>query len=142
MVHAAGAFSATPSDELTLRTLPTFFQVLELLLTAGVTTIAEAAFQNRLWQPHLQPLGGLADIRVVQCRITAELAWDRIQQRQKKSATRRAHDDAYLIDQDGHTAGHDSFDRVRLDAPEFDVDTTEGYRPGLDEIVAFVNSAR
>ncbi|GAA2706369.1 hypothetical protein ACFY2R_27710 [Micromonospora olivasterospora] len=50
MVHA-GDFTAAPSDELTLRTLPTFFTVLQLLLTAGVTTVAEAAFQDRLWRP-------------------------------------------------------------------------------------------
>lgn len=140
MVHAAGDFIAAPIDELTLRTLPTFFQVLELLLTAGVTTVAEAAFQDRLWRPYLRPLGGLADLRVVHCQISAEMAWDRIQQRQGESPIRRAHADAYLIDQQMHAAGHDSFDRVRLDAPEIEVDTSDGYRPGLDEIVAFVNA--
>ncbi|MFG3700626.1 AAA family ATPase [Micromonospora sp. NPDC047620] len=142
MVHAADDFIAAPIDELTLRTLPTFFQVLELLLTAGVTTVAEAAFQDRLWRPHLRPLGELADIRVVHCQIAAEMAWDRIQQRQEESSTRRAHADAFLIDQHVHTAGHDSFDRVRLDVPEFEVDTSDGYRPGLDEIVAFVNAGK
>ncbi|MEW2386061.1 hypothetical protein AB0873_28775 [Micromonospora sp. NPDC047707] len=92
MVHAAGDFSAAPSDELTLRTLPTFFQVLELLLTAGVTTVAEAAFQHRLWRPHLRPLGGLADIRVVHCQIAAEMAWDRIQQKVSDSGIELAVD--------------------------------------------------
>ncbi|MEU6077035.1 AAA family ATPase [Micromonospora sp. NPDC047074] len=142
MVHTAGDFSAAPVDDLTLRTLPTFFQVLELLLAAGVTTVAEAAFQDRLWRPHLLPLSGLADIRVVHCQIAAATAWDRIKQRQGESPTRRAHADAFFIDQQIHTAGHDSFDRVRLDVPEFEVDTSDGYRPGLDEIVAFVNAGR
>jgi len=26
-----------------------------------------------------------------------------------------------------------------MDAPSLEVDTTDGYRPGLDQIVAFVN---
>ncbi|MEU4678416.1 AAA family ATPase [Micromonospora sp. NPDC023737] len=143
MVHAsAGDFIAAPIDELTMRTLPTFFQVLGLLLVAGVTTVAEAAFQDRLWRPHLQPFGGLADIRVVHCQITAETAWDRIHQRRNEHPTRRAHPDAYLIDQHVHAGQHDSFDRVRLDVPELEVDTSDGYRPGLDEIVAFVNAGR
>ncbi|WJK42934.1 AAA family ATPase [Solwaraspora sp. WMMA2056] len=60
MVHSAGDFNAAPSDELTLRTLPTFFNVLQLLLTAN----------------------------------------------------------------------------------EIEVDTSDGYRPGLDEIGAFVNVGR
>jgi hypothetical protein len=46
---------------LTLRTLPTFFRVLEVLVNAGVTTVAEAAFQDRLWSPHLHALRELAD---------------------------------------------------------------------------------
>ncbi|WP_328653095.1 hypothetical protein OG598_04220 [Micromonospora sp. NBC_00330] len=50
----------------------------------------------------------------------------------------RAHTDAYPVDQHVHTAGHDSFDRVRFDVSELEVDATDSYRPCLDEIVAFV----
>lgn len=142
MVHAAGGFTAAPSDELSRRTLPAFFRVLELLLSAGVTTVAEAAFQDRLWRPHLPPLAGLADIRIVQCRVPAAIAWDRIRQRWNDSPTRHAHADIHRDEPHRHAAGHDSFDRVRLDVPELDVDTSDGYRPGLDEIVAFVNAGR
>ncbi|MBB4956918.1 P-loop nucleotide/nucleoside kinase family protein [Micromonospora polyrhachis] len=142
MVHAVGDFVAAPGDELNLRALPAFFQVLELLLAAGVTTVAEAAFQDRLWRPYLQPLGELADIRVVHCQLPARTAWGRIQQRRNESPTRRAHADAYLIEQHVHAAGHDSFDRVRLDVPELEVDTSDGYRPGLDQIVAFADARR
>jgi predicted kinase len=145
MVHTAGEFAAAPSDELTVRTLPTFFQVLELLLSAGVTTVAEAAFQDRLWRPRLQSLGGRADIRVVHCQVTAETAWARIRCRQDENPTRRAHADTRTrghVDQQVHTAGHDGFRRVQLDVPELTVDTSEDYRPGLDEIVAFVNAGR
>ena len=48
MVHTAPGFVAGPGDEMTARTLPVFFAVLELLLTAGVTTVAEAAFQDKV----------------------------------------------------------------------------------------------
>lgn len=142
MVHAAGDFIAAPSDELTLRTLPTFFNVLRLLLTAGVTTVAEAAFQDRLWRPGLQPLIGIADIRVVHCRVAAQTAFDRVRRRQDESAIRRAHADAYLGDHHSYAVGHHGFQPVRLGVPEIEVDTSDGYRPGLDEIVAFVNAGR
>ncbi|MEO3779469.1 AAA family ATPase [Micromonospora sp. B11E3] len=142
MVHAAGDFIAAPSDELSLRTLPTFFKVLHLLVTAGVTTVAEAAFQDRLWSPGLQPLIGIADIRVVQCQVPAQTAFDRVQRRQDETATRRAHADAYLGDHQTHAVGHHGFQPVRLDVPEIEVDTSDGYRPGLDEIVASVNAGR
>ncbi|MGY3518777.1 MULTISPECIES: AAA family ATPase [Micromonospora] len=142
MVHAAGDFVAAPTDELSLRTLPTFFEVLRLLLTAGVTTVAEAAFQDRLWRPGLQPLLGIADVRVVHCQVTAQAAFDRVRRRQDENATRRAHADAYLGDRQTHALGHRGFQPVRLAVPEIEVDTSDGYRPGLDEIAAFVNAGR
>lgn len=142
MVHAAGDFAATPADVLTLRTLPTFFKVLELLLTAGVTTVAEAAFQDRLWNPGLRPLIGIADIRVVHCKVDAQTAFGRVRRRQDENAIRRAHADAYLGDQQAHAVGHHGFQPVQLDVPAIEVDTSDGYRPGLDEITAFVNADR
>jgi predicted kinase len=139
MVHAIGDVAG---DDLNLRTLPAFFQVLELLLGAGVTTVAEAAFQDRIWRPRLHPLRGLADVRIVHCQVTAETARDRIQRRLDENPTRRAHADTHLVARQAHTAGHDSFHRVQLDVPEIEVDTSGGYRPTLDEIVAFVDAGR
>jgi predicted kinase len=45
MAHATPGFTG---DELTRRTFPVFFAVLDLLLRSGVTTVAEAAFQDHL----------------------------------------------------------------------------------------------
>jgi predicted kinase len=142
MAHATGEYIAAPGDELNLRTLSTFFQVLELLLSAGVTTVAEAAFQDRVWRPHLQPLRGLADIRVVHCQVTAETARARIHRRHSDSPTRRAHTDPHLVSRPAHAVRHAGFHRVELDAPEIDVDTSDSYRPTLDDIVAFLHTGR
>src|SRR4051794_4157712 len=60
MVHAAGPFDAGPGDPLTVRTFPLFFSILRLLLEAGATVVAEAAFQDKLWRPNLEPLAELA----------------------------------------------------------------------------------
>jgi len=38
-----------------------------------------------------------------------------------------------------HPQGQPPFAVVAMDAPSLEVDTTDGYRPGLDQIVAFVN---
>ncbi|MFG2059810.1 AAA family ATPase [Micromonospora sp. NPDC048871] len=143
MVHATGDFTATLVDDLSLRTLPTFFTVLEVLLTAGITTVAEAAFQDRLWRPHLEPLSRIADIRVVHCRVAAQTAFDRLRRRQAENPIRRAHADATLGDDEStYAVGHHGFQPVRLEVPRIEVDTSDGYRPGLDEIVAFVNAGR
>ena len=60
---------------------------------------------------------------------------DFIERRRFRKVTHRAH---HL----GDRAAHDGFDRVRLDGPELEVDTTDDYRPGLDEIVAFADAGR
>jgi predicted kinase len=138
MDHADPGFRPGPGDELSARTLLAFFGVLELLVLAGVTLVAEAAFQDRVWRPHLTPLLPLARLRIVQCTADADVAFDRILARQAESAARRAHADPGPADRADWLAQHRGFGRLALDVPSLEVDTTAGYRPGLDEIAAFV----
>jgi predicted kinase len=139
MVHAAPGFVPAESDELTLRTFPAFFGVLELLLKAGVTTVAEAAFQNRAWQAGLEPLLGLARIRIVHCAVASDVALDRKLQRTQQNPLRAAHADPGVLDTAADALLHDAFDRPAIDVPQIEVDTTNGYRPEIGEIVAFAN---
>ena len=135
MVHATPGFVPSTGDELTRRTFPVFFAVLDVLLKAGVTTVAEAAFQDHVWGPRLVPLLNLAQLRIVHCTVDADVAFRRALRRAQDNPLRRAHaDPAALL-----SAGERAFVRVAMDAPSLEVDTTDGYRPGLDQIVAFVN---
>jgi predicted kinase len=138
MVHAHGPFEAGWGDELTQRTFPLFFEVLGLLLRAGVTTVGEAAFQHFNWEPNLAPFSDIADIRIIRCRTDPATARARVESR----GHRTAHADGPLLA--GLDAGdlyYENFDHIRIDAPTMDVDTTSGYDPALDEIVGFVNRA-
>jgi predicted kinase len=133
MVHAAGRFEPTAGDVLTTRTLPLFFQTVRLLLEAGVTVVAEAAFQNHVWKPNLEPLRPLAKLRVVQCRTDPTTARQRMRDR---AASRVAHADGEVIDDARY---FDDFRRLQMTAPSIDVDTTSGYEPPIERVVAFVN---
>jgi predicted kinase len=136
MVHAASGFTPAPGDELTRRTYPTFFEVLRVLLVNGVTVVAEAAFQDKVWRAKLEPLAQLAELRVVQCHTDPDIARTRIERR---AISRNAHADNELLD--ALRAGDDyftAFDRLSM-TPCIDVDTTSGYDPGLDVITEFVN---
>jgi predicted kinase len=141
MAHAAPGFTPGEGDELTVRALPVFFGVLRLLLEAGVTTVAEAAFQDRVWRPRLEPLLPLAAIRVVHCAADPEAAFCRAVRRQAEGAARRAHPDPALAGREEFARRLRAFDRVRLGVPSIEVDTTSGYRPALAEIVAFAAAA-
>jgi predicted kinase len=140
MVHTATNFVAAEGDELTRRTLPVFFGVLDLLLRSGVTTVAEAAFQDRVWRPQLQPFRGLASIRIVHAIVAADVAFQRIMRRSAENPLRRAHADPAKAHAAARARSHNTFDRVSIAAPWIEVDTTDGYRPALSEIVAFINS--
>ncbi|MEU7633262.1 ATP-binding protein [Nocardia sp. NPDC049220] len=136
MVHATPDFGPSPDGALDLRVLPVFFGTLDLLLRAGVTVVAEAAFQDRLWRPGLLPLLAHARTRVVHCTVDPAVAAARIRQRRIDEPRRSTH-----VDPRHPAAPLAVFDRVALDVPSVEVDTTSGYQPGLTSIVDFVNRA-
>jgi predicted kinase len=136
MAQATPGFTGAHGDELTRRTFPVFFAVLELLLRSGVTTVAEAAFQDHLWRPELDKLRSLAEIRVVHCTVAADVAFARITRREQDDPLRRVH--AAPRDAAGHEAAHRAFRRVSVAVPELEVDTSDGYRPPFGQILSFV----
>ena len=112
MVHArGGTFQPTEGDPLTSLTFSVFFDVVRRLLEADVSVVAEAAFQDRVWQQGLQPLLPLATVKILRCAVPDEVARER-KVRRMAEPTRAA-----LV-----------------------VDTREGYEPDLAAIVSFVNS--
>lgn len=140
MVHATPDYTPDLADELNLRTLPAFFGAVGLLLSAGVTTVAEAAFQDRLWRPGLEPLRELARIRIVHCTVDVDVALERKRQRIADNPVRAAHEGTGQVDDAAHVLTHSAFQRVAVDAPWIEVDTTDGYDPGLRDIAAFARS--
>lgn len=131
MAATTPGFETGPGDDLSLRTLAVFFEVLEVLLRSGVTVVAEAAFQDRLWRPGLERLAPLADIRIVHCRARAEVGEERRKRRAAENPRhRRVHGEA--------PAGlvH-AFQPVTIDAPALEVNTDDGYVPPLEAIARF-----
>ena len=116
-----------------------FFAVLATLLRDGVTTVAEAAFQDRLWRPGLEPLRPLARIRVVHCTVDPEVALQRSLRRRAEEPNRRAHADPTAADAARYLERLRSFDRVGLDTLSVEVSTTEGYQPPLAGLLAFIS---
>lgn len=144
MVHAqAGDFQGSRGDPLTQRTLPLFFDVVRVLVAGGVTVVAEAAFQDRVWRSGLEPLVELAQLRIVQCSVDAAVSFERATRRSAGSEHRRkAHGNSTIGKQvDDWRQAFESFDRLSIPAPSIAVDTTDGYTPGLAEILAFINRA-
>ena len=136
-MHAHGpGFVAGAGDPLTERTFPLFFAVVRMLLEGGVTVVAEAAFQDVRWRPNLEPLLELAELRVVNCVVDPAISYARATERGDR---RVAHgDSAARIAPEEWAALVAGFERISLPVPALEVDTADGYEPGLDAIVAFV----
>jgi predicted kinase len=143
MVLATPGFDASTKDPLNVPTLHAFFGALGVLVRAGVTLVAEAAFEDRLWRPNLERLMPLADIRVIRCSVDDTVAHDRIIRRAEQDAHRVAHGDIALLD--AIAAGEhktDSFEYISLDLPTLVVATSDGYDPDIPDIVEFISRAR
>jgi DNA polymerase III delta prime subunit len=115
IVHAG-----TPDPQL-MHSYRTFVDTVTALVRAGVTLVAEAAFQDSLWQPLL----GLGTVRVIRCRVTPEVARRRIDER----GVREAHP--------GRPMTPGTWQPITAPLPTLEVDTGDGYSPGLPQIVAF-----
>ena len=128
-----------PGDDSALRVYEAFFDAVTLLLDRRVTLIAEAAFQHRLWAPKLEPLRGIARIRIILCdvggarSVTSRQAW------LADPAREHFHDDrAVQAAREGRELPIENYDPPRLGVPMLKVDTSDGYHPELEAIVGFV----
>ena len=138
---AGSGFTGAPGDQLTWRTLPVFFSAIELLLRAGVTVVAEAAFQDQVWRPRLEPLQALAEVRIIRCATPAPAAYARAVRRSDDDPVRRVHAHPWP-DLAAFAREQAAFRAVELGVPALDVDTSDGYRPGLAAIARFALSKR
>ncbi len=134
MAFAARDFVPGVDDDLTRRTLPTFFGAIQFVLEAGVTTVAEAAFQHHVWHPRLDALSDLAKVVVVRCRTDAAIARERVRER---ASLRSVHADSSVLD---NTRYYDEFRWLEFEVPSIDVDTTVGYRPPIPDVADWISA--
>ena len=114
----------------------TFFKAVELLISNRISVIIEAAFQNKLWQPKLQPYLNKAKVRIIICTIEPGLAKSRFTQRALNDAGReKFHGDSLTED---NIFSENSYNPPELPTPTLEVDTTTGYKPCVKQIIEFI----
>lgn len=134
---------ATPTDhtQLNLQVYNAFFEAIELLLRSRITVVAEAAFQQKLWQPKLQRLQQIAQIRLIVCSIDPLVARTRVLERSLADPQRELYHPSGLL----HPQAKDIelslsvYEPPHLVAvPLLSVDTTDRYKPTLEQIKEWV----
>lgn len=132
--------SAPLTDEIQRHANDLFFGTIQTLLQHGVTLIAEAAFQHKIWAPRLEPLLTMANSpRLIVCSVDPALARARHIERGLADPHReRFHgDEVVRAAREGRTLPLTSYDPPRLDVPTLVVETSDGYRPTFEEVAAF-----
>ena len=130
------------ADELNLKTLEVFFQRIGDSVRAGTDLVAEAAFQDRLWRPNLEPLTAQADVRIIRCVVDPEVARRRIVRRAKEEPARVAHADEELLHRiDRGDRPIESWVPIALEVARMNVDTTAAWNPPLNRIIDFARAA-
>lgn len=123
-----------------LHVYETFFHMIDLLITQGVSIIIEAAFQHKLWQPKLYALLNKADIKIIICSTDPELAKTRFDDRLMNEPGRKTfHGENPILSSNEKVALLiEQYENVSMEVPTLQVDTTNNYNPNIDVVVDFI----
>jgi predicted kinase len=120
-----------------------FYQTIELWLRAGVSLIAEDSFARERSEAALRALLPLAHTVVIHCDTSDAEAQRRFIARERANPRARADLRAATVERmERGTYPWRMFDPFPLGVPALRVDTTSGYVPGLDAIIAFCRDGR
>jgi predicted kinase len=112
-----------------------YFVIAERILSAGHGLVIESNFRRGISDQPLRHLATLAPTTVIVCRTPK--ARERYAERAVKGR-HRVHVDSAVLDE---WDGDDAIFQIDIGTPRLVVDTSDGYVPGLDEIVAFARGA-
>jgi predicted kinase len=139
------AFDAETLEESRRLLSPAFvvyYELISELLRAGVGVVAECNFHRGISEPELRPVAALGTPVIVHCQTSRELSVSRFIARHRLELPERRYAfDGERIDELEQGIPQDAWDRaepVEIGAPVLRVDTTDGYAPDLDGIVAFI----
>lgn len=143
-VHTQGMSHDDLPDNANLIATNAFFDTLNFMLDRGISCIAEAAFQHKIWSEYLPALAEKAVIHIIICRIDAELALERFLKRGAE-APLRLHfhgDKGVKMAMSGVTPVPGTYEEPHIALPTCHVDTTNGYTPSISEIARFIFADR
>jgi len=107
------------------------------LLEAGVGVVVEANYRQQYAEAELRPLIARSRAAIVLCDIAPELALRRARERVERGDRHPYHHDDFVFGPAAPPLDHASHD-LDLGVPRLRVDTTAGYAPAFEEIVAFL----
>lgn len=118
-----------------------FFETIELFVERGVSLVAEAAFQHPVWSARLEPLRDKVRLYVLVCTPgSGQTALDRFLRRGLSDPRREYFhgDKGVAMVRRGEAPVVSPYEEPRLDAPTYHIDTTQGYEPGMEQLLRLI----
>jgi predicted kinase len=141
------AFNAETLEEVRRLLGPGFvvyYGLISELLRSGVGVVAECNFHRGISEPEMRPVAALGAPVIVHCQVDRALSIQRFIERDRlQLPDRRYAFDGERIAELERGIPQDAWDRaepVDIGAPVLRVDTTDGYAPDLDGIIAFIRA--
>ena len=139
------AFNADTRDEVNRLLTPgfvVFYELIAELLRSGVGVVAECNFHRGISEPEMRPVAALGTTVIVHCQVDRALSYQRFIARHRLALPERRYAfDGERIAELERGIPQDAWERaepIEIGAPVLRVDTTDGYAPDLDGIVAFI----
>jgi predicted kinase len=141
LVHASGGGTPGWGGPVAYQTFALFYRIVGELIRAGCSVVAEAAYLKDLSQ-EVSELLPHADACIVHCQVDREVAVQRFIERAASDPVRReSHPDAEILAAMKSGAFEwERYEPMELGVPVLRVDTTNGYEPMIDQVVAFSRS--
>jgi predicted kinase len=112
------------------------FTLSQSLLDAGIGIVLEGPFTHPQADAPLRELGRNARVTLIHCVAPAELVVKRYRERYESGQRHPGHFDSVVLDGLAARLRAGAYDPPLLDGPKLIVDSSDGYDPTLDEIVA------
>jgi len=144
LMDALGSPDRAQSRELGAASYTVLYALIEQLLKANLSLIVESNFSHGKSEPELIRVAGNARIGQIHCLTSHEEVFRRYRERAESGTRHPGHHDTdpeTIADLEISLRGG-RHEPLMLNAPLLVVDTTNGYRPGIDEIVAFAKNYR
>ena len=142
----ADAFDAPnqiPTRAISRAQFPVFYGLLQHFLSTGISVIAESALDPAFAVDELRPLLAHARAVLLHCATAPGENQRRFVERFTQGKRHHIHPDAdYIARIEAGESPWAAFDEpLPLGVPTLRIDTTDGYVPALEDIIAFVRSA-
>ena len=140
LVRSGGGSGAEIGSPVGQQAWALFLETMERFVAAGVSLVAEQAFERPRSTATLGPFVARASTRIVHLSTPSAVCEQRFRARAVAHAGRRvAHPDTQLLELiERGDLDWSMWEAPDVDAPVLRVDTTNGYDPPLAEILAFV----